>query len=100
MCSHKPYDLFDVLLSQVRLIMKSESYKYKLPKSGFVFNRSGVASAVLQTPLSLIHSFIHSSISSKSSKNDYTQTVRTTELQILRESSAPTSFHISGVRCH
>ena len=46
-----------------------------------IFNRLGVAGAVIQTPLKLIDSVSHSAISSKSSKSHNSQTVRARELK-------------------
>ena len=46
-----------------------------------VFNRPGAAGAILQTPLSLNNAFIDGSLSSKSSKHHYSQTVRARDLK-------------------
>ena len=56
---------------------------------------------VLQTPLSLIHSFINSvtqsSFSSKSSKYHKSQTIKARELTFLWECSPPSTCHMSHV---
>ena len=62
-----------------------------------IINRSGVAKSVLQTPPSLIHSFIHWSFSSKSSQHHKSQTVRAKD---LTQCSLPVMFHVSCVICH
>ena len=59
-----------------------------------IFNRPGVAGAVLQTPLLLIHTFINSSFSSKPSKYHYTQSIRAKELKFWEN-----FHHVSHVRC-
>ena len=73
-----------------------------------LFNRPGVTGAVLQTPLSLIISFIESYFSSKSSEYHKLQTIRARELQFERMltpqhvtchmSHAP--CYVSHVTCH
>ena len=79
-----------------------------------MFNRPG---AVLQTPLSLIHSVSHyfqkepvsqsltqsvtdSSFSSKSSKHFHSQTVRARELNFLENVQHPSTPHMSHVKYH
>ena len=65
-----------------------------------LFNKPGVAGAVLQTPLSLINSFIESSFSSKSLEYHKLQTIRARELQFERVLT-PQHFtcHMSHVTC-
>ena len=69
-----------------------------------VINRPGVAGAVLQAPLSLIHSFCRSAYSFKSSKYHTTQTVMVRELTFW-ENAHPHNMshvkcHVSHVMCH
>ena len=63
---------------------------------------SGVAGAVLQTPLSFIDSFFHSAFSSESSKGLQSQTIRARELKFLKNVYPPpfVTCHASCVTCH
>ena len=76
-----------------------------------VFNRPGVAGAILQPPLWLIHSFIESLsyLSSKSSRHHKSQTVRAKNLTFWEYVHPPpcvtcqmsgTRCQVSGVTCH
>ena len=68
-----------------------------------IFNRPGVARAVLQTPLSFIHSLIQlvgDPFVQVSSKHLHTQTIWCRHLDILKEYSPPSTYQVSCVRCH
>ena len=67
-----------------------------------VFNRPSVAGAVLQTPLSLIHSLIGDLFSFKSSKHHKSQTIRARELTFWENVYPPphVTCHMSHVTCH
>ena len=66
------------------------------------FNSPGVAGAVLQTPLLLIHPFIESSFHSESWRHCLSQTVRAGELRFWEnvDTSPFVRRQISGVTCH
>ena len=67
-----------------------------------LFNRPGVAGAVLQTPLWLSDKFIQSSFPSKSSTHHYSQTVRAGEFTFW-ENVHPTphvTYPVSHAICH
>ena len=69
-----------------------------------IFNRPGVAGAVLQSPLSLIHWL--RSFSSKSSKHHKSKTIRASDLKfchnvhLLTQCSPHVMCHASCVTCH
>ena len=71
--------------------------------NGWIFNRPGVAGAVLLTALSFIHNFIHSltqsSFTSRSSKHHKSQTGRARKLTIWDNVHPSTMCHMSGVTC-
>ena len=66
----------------------------------YLFNRPGLAGAVLQTALFFIHLVSESVYSSILSKYHKSQIVRARELTILRECSPPTKCHMSHVSIH
>ena len=67
-----------------------------------MFYRPGVARAVLQTPLSLIHSFSQPSFSSKSSKCLHSKTVIAMELKFWENvhRTLCVTCHVSHITCH
>ena len=67
-----------------------------------MINRLGVARAVLQTPLLLIHSLSDSSFSSKSSRHLHFQTIWARDPQFWENVhlSPSVTFHLSCVTCH
>ena len=70
--------------------------------SASVFNKPGIAGAVLQTPPSLGYSLSHRSFFSKPSKHHYTQTLWARELKFW-ENVHPrprVTCQLSGVTCH
>ena len=68
----------------------------------FFFKYLSTISTYLQTPPSLIDSFIRSPFSSRSSEHHYTQTVRARGLKFWQNVLPPprVTCHVSGVMCH
>ena len=68
----------------------------------YIFNRPGVAGAVLQSPLLLIRWVGNSSYVKISSKHLHFQTVRARELKLLEKVHLPQRFecYVSHVTCH
>ena len=87
--------------TQMRITFKM----WQNSKLGQVFNRSGIAGADLQTPLSLIHLFIswfiQWSYSSRSLKYHISQTIRANELKIWKNVHPPqhVTCQLSCVTC-
>ena len=88
--------------SKLNTFLQHTAYSLTFSTKHVMFNRPGVAGAVLQTPASLIKSVAQSSFSSKSSKHHNSQTVWPRELTFW-ENVHPTQYvmcHLSHVTCH
>ena len=88
----KQFELINYLFDRIKIVRTIPNWIF--------FNIPGVAWAVLQTPLSMIHTLSNSSFSSKSSKYVHLQTVWARDQKFWENVHFPVTCNVSCVTCH